>query len=150
MAKRKRKQLPEEYTSALEQNKEYVESYFKSNITYTRKFYKEMYRLIMQEKKTAKEAYELLGFDTAIFGEDRAKAAAQRAKEMAGKDGRFSVSPGKYNGSISADEMGSFDDPEEQIAYLKARMIYLETVLDAEKKTNMMLETMESALKGLI
>ena len=43
------------------------------------------------------------------------------------------VDPSSYDGSVSPDKMGKMT-PEEELAYLRARNIYLETLVEAKKK----------------
>lgn len=131
---RQRQRLSDEMIALLKENP-YVEGVSYYNISYSKAFYREMYRLTQKEGRTATDAYESLGFPTAKLGKDRAKAAAQEAGNLVSDDGRLRVSPGRYNGSIPPEEMGTFDDPEEELAYYKARSIYLDTVNRAQKKT---------------
>jgi hypothetical protein len=43
------------------------------------------------------------------------------------------IDPSCYDGSVSPDKMGKMT-PEEELAYLRARNIYLETLVEAKKK----------------
>lgn len=82
---------------------------------------------------TTVEAYNSLGFSTAILGEDRANAAGKRAVQMAREDRLFAVSPASYDGSVPREAMGTMS-PQEELAYLKARNAYLEELVAAQKK----------------
>lgn len=136
---RERKQLSNRQKELLAGNT-YVESVSQYNIKYTKEFYREMYRLTVRERYTAVKAYDMLGFSVQEFGADRAKAAAKEAKVLVNEDGRLRVSPGRFNGSIPPENMGPFADAEEELAYYKARSMYLEVVNRAQKKTQSRLE----------
>lgn len=136
---RERKQITNKQKELLADNP-YVESVSQYNIKYTKAFYREMHRLTVRERYTAVKAYDTLGFPAAEFGADRAKAAAKEAKELVDDDGRIRVSPGRYNGSIPPEQMGPFADAEEELAYYKARSIYLDVLNKAQKKTQKRLE----------
>lgn len=99
--------------------------------TYSKDFYVVMAKLL-KNGKTAVEAYEALGFDTSIVGKNRAYMAAKRALKNAEKE-NYGISPGDYDGSIEREKMGELS-PEEELAYYKARSLYLEKVVEFQKK----------------
>lgn len=112
---------------------------FKHNkLKYTKEFYFQMNKLL-EEGKSAAEAYDALGFDTKILGRDRANAAATRARELAKGRKARSVTPKDFDGSKPIEEMGDLT-PEEFKAYAQAREIYLLTLLDYQKKIDAFLE----------
>ncbi len=104
-----------------------------NSIIYTRDFYVALYKKISEEHMTYVDAYNSLGFSTAILGEDRANAAGKRAVQMAREDRLFAVSPASYDGSVPREAMGTMS-PQEELAYLKARNAYLEELVAAQKK----------------
>ena len=116
----------------------YITSVTPTQIRYTRDFYIQMYRL-GKEGKTAAEAYASLGFDIDITGKERAQQAMSKAMQK-GKSGELlRRSPGDYRGDIELtdDLFQTLDamDPEEEIAQLKAMMIYNQELVQAQKKT---------------
>jgi hypothetical protein len=111
---------------------EFVADYRKGRIIYSKDFYIALYRKI-QEGMTYVQAYEALGFDTKILGTDRANACGKRAVQMAEEGKLNTIDPSCYDGSVSPDKMGKMT-PEEELAYLRARNIYLETLVEAKKK----------------
>ena len=111
----------------------FVESYSNGRITYSRDFNVALYKRIHDEGMTCVQAYSDLGFDVAVLGENRANAAGRRVRRLAESGRLLSVSPASYDGSVPRESMGELA-PEEEIAYLKARNLYLETVIEAQKK----------------
>ena len=92
-----------------------------------------MHRAI-EKGMTYAEAYRSLGFDLKILGIDRANSAGKRAEQMA-REGKLNyVDPGSYDGSVPREKMPGDMTPEEELAYLKARNHYLETLHEAKKK----------------
>ncbi len=91
------------------------------------------------------EAYESLGFDTKKLGTNRAYSAGKRAKHL-GENKSFTICPSNYDGSVSKDEIGDLT-LEEEMAYLKARNMYLENVIEIQKKTPLILEELYTSLK---
>ena len=81
------------------------------------------------------EAYNALGFDTGILGEDRANAAGKRVMQKAREHKLFTVDEGSYDGSVPIEDMGEMN-PDEERAYLRARTHYLEEMVQAQKKCN--------------
>lgn len=110
-------------------------------IVYSKDFYVAMYKKIHDEKMTYVEAYNALGFDTKILGENRANSAGKRVMEMARKNRLFTIDPSSYDGSVPRSEMGDLA-PQEEIAYLKARNTYLEELVEAQKKIPSLLADM--------
>jgi hypothetical protein len=104
-----------------------------NKLYYSKDFEIAMYKKIHDEKMTYVEAYNALGFDTTILGEDRANAMGKRIMKKARDYSLFTEDETNYDGSIPRDQMGNLT-PEEERAYLKARTHYLEEMLLAQKK----------------
>ena len=115
-------------------------------ITYSKDFYVAMYKKI-REGMTYVEAYNALGFDTKILGENRANSAGKRVMKMAEENRLFTVDPSNYDGSVPPEKMGDLA-PEEKIAYLTARNMYLETIIEAQKKIPSLLEDIPISSKA--
>ena len=115
-------------------------------IVYHKEFYVAMYKKIHEEGMTYVEAYNALGFDTKILGENRANSAGKRVMQMARENKLFTVDPSNYDGSVPREEMGNLA-PEEEIAYLKARNMYLEELVEAQKKIPSLLAEMFTSSK---
>ena len=116
---------------------EFVADYRKGRIIYSKDFYVALYKKI-QEGMTYVQAFEALGFSTKVLGTDRANACGKRAVQMAKEGTLNTVDPSSYDGSV----------PEEEMAYLKARNIYLETIFEIKKKTlSELLEKPVSSIK---
>lgn len=111
---------------------------------YTKDFYIVMNKLL-KNGKTAIEAYEALGFDTKKLGVERAYAAAQRAKKLSEVNG-YGTDPSSYDGSVPREKMGDLT-LEEEWAYQKARILYLERYLDLQKKMPLILAEKYTSLK---
>ena len=112
---------------------DFVKDYdFETNkIYYTKDFYIVMNKLLSLGKSPV-QVYNFLGFDTKILGEDRAYAAAKRAKEFALKP-NYGLNIGDYDGSVPRDKMGKLTYEEEN-AYIRARNLYLEKAHEVKKK----------------
>jgi len=110
----------------------FVAGFKEDRLYYTKDFDVALYKKI-QEGMTYVEAYNALGFDTNILGEDRANAAGKRVMQKARDHKLFTVDERSYDGSVAREEMGELT-PEEEMAYLKARTHYLEEMLQAQKK----------------
>ncbi len=117
-----------------------------SSIIYSNDFYIALYKKISEENMTYVEAYNALGFDTKVLGENRANSAGKRAVQMAKEDRLFAINPANYRGNVPREMMGNLS-PEEELAYLKARNLYLETVIEIQKKTRLELAAMNTSLK---
>ena len=100
-------------------------------IYYTNDFYFVMSKLLKAGKSPI-EAYNSLGFDTKVLGEDRAYKAAQRAREKAKKP-NYGIDYKDFDGSITRDKMGELS-PQEETAYWKARALYCEKAMQLKKK----------------
>lgn len=111
----------------------FLEDFHGHTIVYHKDFYVAMYKKIHDEGMTYVEAYNALGFDTKILGENRANSAGKRVMQMAKENRLFTVDPSNYDGSVPREKMGNLS-PEEELAYLKARNLYLEMIVDAQKK----------------
>ena len=105
------------------------------DIIYTKDFYVAMYKKISEEHMTYVAAYNSLGFSTAVLGENRANSAGKRAVQMAREDRLFTVDPSSYDGSVPREAMGAMS-PAEELAYLKARNLYLEELVVAQKNSD--------------
>lgn len=102
-------------------------------ISYTNAFYVAMHNKI-QEGMTYVQAYDALGLHTEWLGKERANACGKRAEQMAREGKLNTVDPSFYDGSVPTEKMGlSNMTQEEQIAYLKARVNWLETVEEVKK-----------------
>lgn len=113
---------------------EYVVRFENNRITYSRDFHIEMYRRIHDLRMTYVQAYEDLGFDVGLLGTNRANAAGRRTMEMYRSNRLFAADPGDWDGTVPMGEMGDLP-PEQELAYLRARNLYLEAVVKALKKT---------------
>jgi hypothetical protein len=111
----------------------YVLEVSNGKIRYSKDFYAAMYKHI-ESGMTYTQAYEALGFDLEVLGKDRANSAGKRAVQMADSGKLKMTDPGSYDGSVPRDKMPANMKPEEELAYLKARTLYLETVQEAKKK----------------
>ena len=117
----------------------FVTGFKEDRLYYSKDFDVAMYKKIYDEKMTYVEAYNALGFDTKILGENRANAAGKRVMEKARAHKLFTMDETSYDGSVSMEEMGQLT-PEEERAYLKARTHYLEEMLLTQKKMQSELE----------
>ena len=125
---------------------EFVADYRKGRIIYSKDFYVALYKKI-QEGMTYVQAFEALGFSTKVLGTDRANACGKRAVQMAKEGTLNTVDPSSYDGSVPMEKMGKMT-PEEEMAYLKARNIYLESIFEIKKKTlSELLEKPVSSIK---
>lgn len=118
---------------------EFVAGFKEDRLFYSKDFDVAMYKKITEEGMTYVQAYNALGFDTEILGENRANAAGKRVMEKARQNKLFTIDEGSYDGSVPMDEMGKLS-PEEERAYLRARTRYLEEMLQAQKKIRSELE----------
>ncbi|MGM9543391.1 MAG: hypothetical protein ACI3T9_00255 [Romboutsia timonensis] len=113
---------------------EYIESVSENGkFIYTKSFYLEINKKL-NEGLNPVEAYQALGFDVDKLGKDRAYAACKRAKVNSEKFKKMATDPKYYNGSKLREEMGELT-PEEELAYYKSRVIFLEAVNELQKKT---------------
>jgi hypothetical protein len=112
---------------------EFVTGFKEDRLYYSKDFDVAMYKKINDEGKTYVEAYNALGFDTKILGENRANAAGKRVMEKARSHKLFAIDETSYDGSVPLEAMGKLT-PEEERAYLKARNHYLEEMLLMQKK----------------
>ena len=117
----------------------YVKNVHQQKIFYTKDFYIAMYKLIHDQKKTYVEAYEALGFDVSRLGRSRAEQAGKNAMERAKNNRLFTVDPSNYDGSIPLSDMPDLA-PEEERAYMKARILYLESLMATQNKIQSFLE----------
>jgi hypothetical protein len=125
----------------------FLDTFHGHTIVYHKEFYVAMYKKIHDEGMTYVEAYNALGFDTKILGENRANSAGKRVMQMARENKLFTADPSNYDGSVPREEMGNLA-PEEEIAYLKARNMYLEELVEAQKKIPSLLAEMFTSSKS--
>jgi hypothetical protein len=125
----------------------FLDTFHGHTIVYHKEFYVAMYNKIHDEGMTYVEAYNALGFDTKILGENRANSAGKRVMQMARENKLFTIDPSNYDGSVPREEMGNLA-PEEEIAYLKARNMYLEELVEAQKKIPSLLAEMFTSSKS--
>lgn len=124
----------------------FLDTFHGHTIVYHKDFYAAMYKKIHDEGMTYVQAYNALGFDTKILGENRANAAGKRVMQMAREDRLFTTKPSSYDGSVPPEKMGKLA-PAEEIAYLKARNMYLERLVEAQKKIRSSLAGMYTSSK---
>ena len=117
----------------------FVKSIHGDRIYYRPEFYVAMYKRITEEKMTYVEAYESLGFDCNVLGETRALQAGKNTMQKASENKLFTSDPVNYDGSVPLDSMPDLS-LEEQNAYMVKRIIYLEAVVEAQKKIQSVLE----------
>ena len=110
---------------------DFVEDLNGSRLIYKKDFYIALHKKL-EAGMGAVEAYKSLGFDVNALGKERAYAAAQRAKAME-IDDMYTIDPSNYDGSATREMMGDLT-PQEELAYLKARNIYLEELVELQKK----------------
>lgn len=122
---------------------EFVEDLKGTKLIYTRDFYIALHKKL-ESGMSAVDAYKALGFDVEALGKDRAYAAAQRAKAMNITD-EYLVDPSNYDGSAPREMMGDLT-PAEELAYLKARNLFLEEVVELQKKMPSELEEIITSL----
>lgn len=122
---------------------DFVEDLNGSRLIYTKDFYIALYKKL-EAGMGAVEAYKSLGFDVNALGKERAYAAAQRAKAME-IDDMYTIDPSNYDGSATREMMGDLT-PQEELAYLKARNIYLEELVELQKKMPSELEEIITSL----
>lgn len=118
---------------------EFVTGFKEDRLYYSKDFDIAMYKKIHDEGMTYVQAYNALGFDTNVLGEDRANAAGKRVMQKARDNKLFTIDASNYDGSVPMEQMGNLT-PEEERAYLKARNHYLEEMLLAQKKIRSELE----------
>lgn len=102
--------------------------------TYSKDFYIKLGLLINREHCSAREAFEKMGFDASLLSSNQMSCAANYAKKKL-KDKNYTVDPSNYDGSVEPECMTGLT-MEEEIAYLKARNLYLEVSLDLQKKVH--------------
>ncbi len=125
----------------------FVAGFKEDRLYYTKDFDVALYKKIHDEGMTYVEAYNALGFDTKILGEDRANAVGKRVVQKARDHKLFTTDESSYDGSVSREEIGDLS-PDEERAYLKARIHYLEEMLLAQKKIQYELAEMSTSSKN--
>lgn len=116
-----------------------------NRIIYTKDFYVALYKKL-EEGLTAPKAYEALGFNYKELGSNRAYQAAKHAKEMVSKKD-YTINPANYDGSVAPEAMGNLT-PLEELAYLKARNMYLESFIELQKKIPEITQVVLTSLKN--
>lgn len=133
MAKKKKKayqaKISEEAEAEALKNP-YTNMVFQGKIDYSDEFYIDLFEQL-EQGKTATEAYSALGYNVEILGRNRADQAAKRARQKA-KNGTLYACR-TFNGDKTREEMGEMT-PEEEIQWLKNRNLFLEVMIDYEKK----------------
>ena len=105
--------LTDEIIKALEQNPYYA-GHKGNQIIFTDDFYVEMYKKVTVECRTYVEAYNELGFDTAVLGEPRANAVGMRVMKMAEEHRLFKIDFSKVEKGMT--DFGIV--PEQEAVYL--------------------------------
>lgn len=137
------KMIPESFRVPYEAG--LIRSVSSTGIDYTDLFYERMLELTKDGAMKGPKAYESLGFDLSITGVNRASQALKNAKRREKKKQAEGVRPYDYNGSVKlTEEEVSRLTNEQRDAYQRARILYLEEVTRAQKKTFMMLADISS------
>ena len=119
--------LTEDFLQKLEQNPYYA-GRRGNQINFTDDFYIEMYKKITLEGKTYAEAYNELGFDTAVLGEPRANAVGVRVMRMADEHKLFKIDFSKVESGMT--DFGIV--PEQEVIYLLCeRVEYMRRLLES-------------------
>jgi len=118
---------------------EFVTGFKEDRLFYSKDFDIAMYKKITEEGMTYVEAYNALGFDTKVLGENRANAAGKRIMQKAKDNKLVTVDASSYDGTVPIEQMGNLTT-EEKIAYLQARNHYLEEMIQVQKKIQLDLE----------
>lgn len=113
--------------------------------TYSKDFYIKLGLLIKREHCSAREAFQKMGFDTSLLSSNQMSCAANYAKKKL-KDKNYTINPSNYDGSVEPELMTGLT-MEEEMAYLKARNLYLEVSLDLQKKRQSILTDAVTSLK---
>lgn len=111
----------------------FVKDIHGSKIYYKPEFYVAMYKRITEDKMSYVDAYESLGFDCNVLGKTRAFQAGKNAMEKAQQNKLFTSNPESYDGSVPFESMPDLS-LEEQNAYMAKRIVYLEAMVEAQKK----------------
>lgn len=112
---------------------DYVKEIRGNRIFYRPDFYVAMYKRIHDENMSYVEAYESLGFDCKVLGKTRAEQAGKNTMEKARQNKLFPTDPESYDGSVPLKELPHLST-EEMLAYTTKRIIYLEAMVEAQKK----------------
>ena len=119
--------LTNEILQHLDENSYYA-GHKGSQLIYTDDFYIEMYKKITLEGKTYVEAYNDLGFDTAVLGEPRANAVGMRVMKMAEEHKLFKIDYSKVESTTT--DFGIV--PEQEVIYLLGQRVeYMRQLLEA-------------------
>lgn len=105
--------LTDEIIRTLEQNPFYA-GHKGDQIIFTDDFYIEIYKKITLEGMTYAEAYNELGFDTAVLGAPRANAVGVRVMKMADEHKLFKIDFSKVESGMT--DFGIV--PEQEVVYL--------------------------------
>lgn len=117
----------------------YITSVTETQIRYTRLFFIQMHRLAAEKGMTASQAYTELGFNIGITGKERAQQAMRKAMKKAETGELLRRNPGEYQGNLAVTDdlfqtLDQMNDTEE-IAQLKAMVLYYSELAQAQKKT---------------
>lgn len=120
----------------------------RDRLVYTKDFYVALYKKL-EHGESAVQAFRELGFDMDKIDPNVAYQAAKRARKKAKENRLYTVDPASYDGSVPPEEMTELAHltVEEQLAYYKAREIYMTELLLAQKKTYSELGEMFTSLK---
>ena len=117
-----------------------------NEITYSKDFFFLMNKL-MKKGKSAEEAYEALGFDLKIFGEQRAKQASYKALKLAKAKG-YGTRVSDFSGETSTDIIAKYNlTNEEENAFHRARFNYLENQLKFSDIVSAKLDSLKAQRK---
>ncbi|HUM85445.1 MAG TPA: hypothetical protein PLN48_17065 [Lachnospiraceae bacterium] len=105
--------LTDEIIRTLEQNSYYA-GHKGNQLIFTDDFYIEMYKKVTLDNKTYAEAYNELGFDTAVLGVPRANAVGMRVMKMADEHKLFKIDYSKVEKGMT--DFGIV--PEQEVVYL--------------------------------
>ena len=119
--------LTGEIIHELEKNPYYA-GHRKDQINFTDDFYIDIYKKVTLEGKTYAEAYNELGFDTAVLGEQRANSVGVRVKKMANEHKLFKIDYLKVEKGMT--DFGIV--PEQEVVYqLSKRVVFMRQLLES-------------------
>ncbi len=125
-----------DYLTELTKNK-YVKDVMikQGKILYKPELYTDLNKLL-KEGLGAVEAFNKLGFDTSILGEDRAYACAKRCKNYVEKVDTEAIK--KYlNNELSKEDYDKMSD-RDKMAALEAKVLLYEAYIDYAKKNDLL------------
>lgn len=102
-------------------------------ISYKNAMYVAMHNRI-EKGMTYVQAFDDMGLHSEWLGKERANACGKRDEQMAREGKLKTLDPSFYDGSVPSEKMALDKmSPEEQLAYMKARVNWLETVEKVKK-----------------